>query len=189
MNTPTDLILASASPRRVELLKQLGITPTAIIPADCDETPHKNEHPAIYVARVARAKAQTIAAREKGKLILAADTTVALGRRILAKAEDETQARHFLTLLSGRRHRVITSVVLVTPEGKLRQKTVTSIIKFAPLTAAMIDDYIASNEWQGKAGAYGIQGRAAAFVAFLSGSHSNVVGLPLYETALLLRAR
>lgn len=181
------LILASSSPRRVQLLAMLGITPAAIIPADIDETPHANELPRDYARRVAEGKARKVAADHAGSIILSADTVVALGRRILGKAEDEATARHYLALMSGRRHRVMTCVCVIDAAGKLRSKTATTIVRFSPLTHAMIEDYIASGEWQGKAGGYAIQGRAAAFIPFISGSHSNVVGLPLHETAQLLR--
>jgi septum formation protein len=180
-------ILASASPRRLQLLAQLGLTPSDIIPANCDETPRPGELPQRYAARIAAEKAQAVAALHPTRAILAADTAVALGRRILPKAEEETTARHCLQLLSGRRHRVITSICAIDTRGHLRQKTVTTIVKFSALTPATIDAYIASNEWHGKAGGYGIQGTAAAFIPFISGSYSNVVGLPLYETAQLLR--
>ncbi len=185
INNP--LILASASPRRVQLLAQLGITPSQILPAEIDETPHKNERPAEYALRVATTKARTIATLHPAQPVLAADTVVALGRRILPKAEDEATARHCLALMSGRRHRVITAVCVIDAAGMLRSKTATTLVKFAPLTSAMVEDYIQSGEWQGKAGGYAIQGRAAAFIPFISGSHSNVVGLPLFETAQLLR--
>ena len=181
------LILASASPRRVELLKLLGITPEAIIPADIDETPLKGELPTDYVHRVARGKAEAVAAMHPGKLILSADTTVVMGRRILGKAADEAEARKFLALMSGRRHRVMTAVCVIRAHGTRREKLVTTVVKFARLTQADVDAYIASGEWQGKAGAYAIQGLAAAFIPFISGSHSNVVGLPLHETAVLLK--
>jgi septum formation protein len=180
------LILASASPRRVQLLAQLGVTPAAIIPAEIDETPQPNETPLAYVRRVAEGKARTVAALHPAQTILAADTVVALGRRILPKAEDEQAARACLTLLSGRRHRVMTCVCVVDETGKLRSKTVTSVVRFSRITPAILVDYIASGEWQGKAGGYAIQGRAAGFIPFISGSHSNVVGLPLFETAALL---
>lgn len=180
------LILASASPRRVELLQLLGITPAAIIPADIDETPLKGELPAAYVCRVARGKAEAIAAAHPNRLILSADTTVVMGRRILGKPENEAEARQFLKRLSGRRHRVMTAVCVIHADGTMREKLCSTVVKFARLTAPMIDAYIASGEWQGKAGGYAIQGRAAAFVSFISGSHSNVVGLPLHETARLL---
>lgn len=184
-----NLILASASPRRVQLLAQLGITPAAIIPADIDETPMPRELPAAYVARIATAKAHAVASAHTGQPILAADTVVALGRRILPKAEDEATARDCLRLLSGRRHRVMTNVCVIDAAGVVRSKTVTTIVKFGQLTPAIIEDYIASGEWQGKAGGYAIQGRAASFIPFISGSHSNVVGLPLCETARLLHPR
>ncbi len=181
------LILASASPRRVQLLAMIGITPAQIIPADIDETPHKAELPLTYVKRVAESKARAVAASQPNQTILSADTVVALGRRILPKAEDEATARECLAILSGRRHRVMTCVCVIDTAGKLRSKTVTTIVRFACLTPTMIEEYISSGEWQGKAGGYAIQGRAAAFIPFISGSHSNVVGLPLYETAMLLR--
>ena len=182
-----DLILASASPRRVQLLAMLGITPAAIVPADIDETESKNEKPADYVLRVARTKAEAIARLHPGKTILSADTAVAVGRRILPKAEDEATARRCLQLLSGRRHRVLTAVCVIAPDGTLRHRTVTTLVKFARLTPAMLEAYVESDEWRGKAGGYAIQGSAAAFIPFIAGSHSNVVGLPLFETAQLLR--
>ncbi len=181
-----DFILASASPRRVQLLAQLGLAPSAIHPAEIDETPAPRELPADYVRRIACTKAKTIAALHPGHTVLAADTTVTLGRRILPKAEDATTARNCLTLLSGRRHRVLTAVCVIDAAGALRHKTVATIVKFSHLTPAMLDAYIASDEWRGKAGGYGIQGRAATFIPFISGSYSNVVGLPLFETARLL---
>lgn len=179
------MILASASPRRLELLKLLGITPTAIIPADIDEAERAGELPRVYVERIARAKAQLVAQQHPNDVVLAADTTVAVGRRILQKPADEAEARAFLKLLSGRRHQVLTCVAVVT-NGQLRSKTVTTIVRFARLSAADMDSYIATGDWKGKAGGYAIQGPAAAFIPFISGSHSNVVGLPLHETAKLL---
>jgi septum formation protein len=179
------LILASASPRRVELLKQLGITPDRIIPADLDETPLKDELPTAYVARIARAKAEAIAADHPNATILSADTTVVLGRRLLHKAEDEATARQYLKLLSGRRHTVLTAVCVIDAKGP-REKLCSTIVKFTRLSTTEIDAYIASNEWRGKAGGYGIQGLAGAFIPFISGSYSNVMGLPLHETARLL---
>ena len=181
------MILASASPRRVQLLAQLGITPAQIIPADIDETPLPGETPLVYVARVACGKAQAIAALHPGQKILSADTVVALGRRILPKAEDEATARQCMQLLSGRRHKVHTCVCVIDENGKLRSKTATTVVRFSHITPAMLEDYITSNEWHGKAGGYAIQGKAGAFIPFISGSHSNVVGLPLHETAALLR--
>jgi septum formation protein len=182
---PAPLVLASASPRRLALLAQIGIVPDRIISPDIDETPLSDELPRDYARRLARAKADAVAATDA--FVLAADTVVAAGRRILPKAETEAEARRCLALLSGRRHRVITAVVLRSPDGRRGERIVQSVVAFARLTSRQIDDYLASEEWRGKAGGYAVQGRAAAFVAFLSGSYSNVVGLPLFETAQLLR--
>jgi septum formation protein len=184
MNSP--LILASASPRRVALLAQIGITPSAIIPAEIDESPLPRELPAAYAKRIANAKASLFARIHPATTILAADTVVALGRRILPKAEDETTARRCLELLSGRRHTVMTAVCVIG-NGETRNALVRTVVKFARLTPTDIDQYIATDEWRGKAGGYAIQGAAAAFIPFISGSYSNVVGLPLHETAKLLR--
>lgn len=184
--TGLSLILASASPRRKDLLAQIGVVPAGIDPAEIDETPLKGEMPLALAARLAEAKARAVASRHPQALVLGADTVVALGRRMLPKAEDEKQARACLDLLSGRRHRVIGGVCLLPPGGKASMRTVTTIVAFKRLTAGEIDGYIASGEWHGKAGGYAVQGRAAAFVRFLSGSYSNVVGLPLFETAALL---
>jgi septum formation protein len=179
------LILASASPRRLELLARIGVVPDEVRAADIDETPLKAELPRLLAARLSRAKAD--AAAIPGALVLAADTVVGVGQRILGKARDADEARRFLELLSGRRHRVITGVVLAGPGAERRARLVTSIVTFQRLTAAQIDAYLATDEWRGKAGAYAIQGAAEAWCRFLSGSHSNVVGLPLHETAQLLR--
>ena len=179
------LILASGSPRRLELLARIGVTPDEVRAADIDETPLKAELPRLLAARLSRAKAD--AAATPGALVLAADTVVGVGQRILGKARDADEARRFLELLSGRRHRVITGVVLAGPGAERRARLVTSIVTFQRLTAAQIDAYLATEEWRGKAGAYAIQGAAEAWCRFLSGSHSNVVGLPLHETAQLLR--
>lgn len=179
------LVLASASPRRRELLMQIGIVPDRIVSTDVDETPLPAEQPRLCAERLARAKAAAVDA--PGCLVLAADTVVAAGRRILPKAEHETDARACLTLLSGRRHRVFTAVVLRSALGRRSERIAVSIVSFARLTPQQIDAYVASGEWQGKAGGYAIQGLAAAFIRSLSGSHSNVVGLPLFETAQLLR--
>lgn len=180
------LILASASPRRRDLLRQLGIEPARIEPAELDETPVAEELPRLYAQRLAQEKAAAIAAKHPGAFVLGADTVVACGRRILPKAEDAATARRCLKLLSGRRHRVLGGVCLIAPGGKSKTALVTTILRFKRLTTADIDTYIATNEWHGKAGGYAIQGRAAAFVGFLSGSYSNVVGLPLFETAAML---
>ena len=152
---------------------------------DIDETPARGELPRVYAQRLARAKAAAVSAPECA--VLAADTVVAAGRRILPKAETEADARHCLTLLSGRRHRVMTAVVLLLPDGRMTERLAASIVTFARLTGPQVAAYLAGGEWHGKAGGYAIQGHAASFVRFLSGSHSNVVGLPLFETAQLLR--
>jgi septum formation protein len=182
------LVLASASPRRLDLLAQIGVTPTLIDPADIDETPGKAEQPLPYARRMARTKALAVAARHPGAIILAADTVVAAGRRILPKADDADDVRACLTLLGGRRHRVISALTVIGPDGAVRSRDVTSILTFDRLSPVVIAAYAADGEGIGKAGGYAIQGRAAAFVRFLSGSYSAVVGLPLRETALLLRA-
>lgn len=179
------LLLASASPRRLALLAQIGVTPDEVISTDIDETPRRAEAPRLLAQRLARAKAAA-AARPDG-LVLAADTVVACGSRVLPKAETEDQARACLTMLSGRRHHVLTAIVLATSDGRVLERVCDSVVGFARLTDAQIDGYLASGEWQGKAGGYAIQGRAASHIRFLSGSYSNVVGLPLFETAQLLR--
>ncbi len=176
------LILASASPRRVELLARIGVVPDAICPADIDETPLKAELPRVYAARISLQKARAIEAQG---LILAADTVVAVGRRILGKPESTAEAEGFLRLLSGRRHRVITGIALRL-EDKSWSKQVQTAVRFKPLSEGEIAAYLASKEWQGKAGGYAIQGMASAFIPWINGSYSNVVGLPLAETANLL---
>jgi septum formation protein len=180
------LVLASASPRRLELLAQIGIAPDAVDPAEIDETPLKTELPAPYVLRLARAKAAAVAPRHPGSFILAADTIVACGRRILGKPEDEKAARRFLTLLSGRRHRVYGGVAMITPEGRVVTRRVVSQVAFKRLSESELADYLATGEWRGKAGGYAIQGRGATLVLWMQGSYSNVVGLPLFEVAQLL---
>ncbi|WP_419826806.1 Maf family protein [Sphingomonas sp.] len=182
------LVLASASPRRLDLLARLGVVPHAIDPAEVDETPLAGELPLPHARRLAAAKAATVAARHSGALVLACDTVVACGRRILRKAEDEATARACLELLSGRRHRVHSALVLVDADGRARRRDATSIVAFKRLTAAERDGYVAGGEWRGKAGGYAIQGAAEGFVRHLAGSHSGVVGLPLYETRTLLIA-
>jgi len=181
------LILASASPRRLDLLRQIGIEPAGVRPADVDETPRARELPRDVAARLAQAKAQLIADQNPDSFIVGADTVVACGRRILGKAETLDEARAFLKLLSGRRHTVIGGVCVCTPDGRSGTRVVETTVTFKRLTSSEIDAYLATDEWQGKAGAYAIQGRAALFVKFLRGSYSNVVGLPLFETAALLR--
>ena len=180
------LILASASPRRLDLLKRNGAVPDAVIPAEIDEAPRKGELPIPYARRMAAEKAAAV--RDPGALVLAADTVVAAGRRILPKAETEEEARTALALLSGRRHRVHSAVTLIGADGTARHRLSTSIVTFKRLSEDELQAYLDSGEWRGKAGGYAIQGRAEALVRFVSGSHSGVVGLPLFETRALLRA-
>ncbi len=181
-----DLVLASASPRRLELLRQIGLEPTVIQPAEIDEAPGKGEQPRAYAERMAREKAEAVAPDHTGAFLIAADTVVACGRRILPKAEDAATARRCLKLLSGRRHRVVGGICVKTPAGKLHMRLVETQVRFKRLARREIDDYVASGEWDGKAGGYAIQGRAARFVAYIGGSYSNVVGLPLLEVNQLL---
>jgi len=181
------LILASASPRRVELLARLGLVPDAIEAADVDESWTAGERPPVHAARLAALKAATVAARHPDAVVLAADTVVALGRRVLPKATDEAEVRACLNLLSGRRHRVFTGVTVVAG-GTARHRLSTSIVAFKRFDPPEIDAYAATGEGLGKAGGYAIQGRAEAFVRALSGSSSGIVGLPLFETRALLRA-
>lgn len=180
------LILGSASPRRKELLAQLGIAPDAILPPDIDEDPHPRELPRPYCARLAREKALAIQAGADD-VVICADTTVALGRRILGKPRDVAQAAEFLIALGGRRHEVITSVA-VRRGDKLLQRDSVSAVKFKRLSDDELNAYLASNDWQGKAGGYGIQGAAGAFIPWISGSYSGIMGLPVAETAALLAA-
>ncbi|MDE1146117.1 MAG: Maf family protein [Azospirillaceae bacterium] len=182
------LVLASSSPRRRELLAQIGLTPTGIDPADIDETPLADELPAHHALRLARAKAEVVAARSPGAIVLAADTVVGCGRRILPKAESADDVRHCLDLLSGRRHRVFGGLCVIDAKGKARTRVVQTAVVFKKLSRVEIDAYIALGEGVGKAGGYAIQGRAALFARGLVGSHSNVVGLSLFDTAALLRA-
>lgn len=179
-------VLASASPRRLQLLAQIGIRPDEVDAPEIDESPLKAELPAQHAVRLAAEKARIVASRHPGSIILAADTVVGAGRRILPKAEDEPTARKCLQLLSGRRHQVHTAVTVVDNKGILRQKLVTSRVKFIQLSAKDIEDYIASGEWEGKAGGYAIQGLASAFIPWINGSHSAIVGLPLAETRMML---
>ena len=179
------LILASASPRRLELLARIGIVPDKIIPADIDESVRKNELPRQYALRVALEKALAISEQFPNDYILSADTVVSIGRRILPKAEDEKTARECLELMSGRNHDVTTAIVLIK-NGKIAKRAVQTKIKFKLLTTNETENYIASNEWHGKAGSYGIQGLAGAFIMHLNGSWEGVMGLPLYETKCLL---
>jgi len=180
------LVLASASVRRLELLRQIGIEPRDIDPAAIEESPRRGELPAVLVQRLALEKAATVGKRHRGAWVLAADTVVCVGRRILGAPADENLARQGLALLSGRAHRVHTGVVVIDDQGRIRSRMVTSRVTFKILSDGEASAYIASGEWRGKAGGYAIQSQAAAFVRNLSGSYSNVVGLPLYETAALL---
>jgi septum formation protein len=179
----TRLVLASASPRRLALLAQIGVTPDAVVAPDIDETPLKGETPRLLALRLAREKAQAVAA---DGLVLAADTVVAVGRRILPKAETEAEARACLALLSGRTHRVYTGVALKTAAGAVRTRLAETRVSFKVLSREEVARYIASDEWRGKAGGYAIQGLAARYVTNLIGSYSSVIGLPLFETANLL---
>lgn len=200
------LILASTSPRRMQLLAQIGIVPDKIAPADINETPQKNELPPAYARRMAESKATAVAAAHPEDVVLAADTVVACGRRILHKTDDEKTARKYLKLLSGRRHRVHTAVCVITPtpmgehrginlsnealtlplRGREYLRLVTTQVRFKRLTAKEIENYVKSGEWRGKAGSYAIQGAAEAFIPWINGSFSNIVGLPLAETAAML---
>jgi len=183
------LVLASASPRRLDLLRQIGIEPDRIDPAEIDETPRPREEPAAHAMRLAEEKARAVMPRHPGAYILAADTVVACGRRILPKPADPTTARSCLELLSGRRHRVHGGVALADPDRRLTLRRVDSHVAFKRLSEAEIAAYLCSGEWRGKAGGYAIQGRAAALIRWVRGSYSNVVGLPLFETAQLLAGR
>ena len=180
------LILASASPRRLDLLRQIGVEPDLVVPAELDESVLDRELPRAHAARLAVAKAECVAADHPDAHILGADTVVACGRRILGKAEDATEARRYLDLLSGRRHRVYGGVCLIAPGGRAISRVVQTSVAFARLSTNDIERYLRLDEWRGKAGAYAIQGQAAAFVRQLSGSYSNVVGLPLFETRAML---
>ena len=194
MASRPDLILASASPRRLALLNQIGIEPEHLVPAHVDETPEKGELPRKLAQRLADLKALTAQHKARsagygaGALVLAADTVVAVGRRILPKAELVDEASNCLRLLSGRSHRVYTGLCVATPAGKLRQKLVETRVRFKRLSREELESYLASGEWRGKAGGYAIQGLAGTFVVKLVGSYSNVVGLPLYEMVSLLTA-
>lgn len=183
----THLILASAAPRRKDLLVGQGVHPDAIIPADIDETPLKGELPRPYVKRMAIEKARAIHPDNQGSFILAADTVVVMGRRILQKPADEQEAYQFLTLMSGRRHKVIGGICLITPDGKEVSRIVETTVKFKNLTEQEKQAYLDSNEWDGKAGGYAIQGLAAQFIPFISGSYTNIVGLSIYDTVNMLR--
>jgi septum formation protein len=181
-------ILASASPRRLALLEQIGRKPDRVVPADVDETPLRDEAPRELAERLAVAKAKAAAAAHPGAVILAADTVVGCGRRILDKTEDDRAARKILALLSGRRHRVYGGIAVIDPAGKLTSRTVMTQVMFKRLSEAEIEAYLESGEWRGKAGAYGIQGKAGAFVPWINGSYTNIVGLCVHTAAKLLGA-
>ncbi|WP_034159750.1 Maf family protein [Sphingomonas sp. ERG5] len=186
MSSPAPkLVLASTSPRRLQLLARIGIVPDRIAAPDVDEDPVKGEEPRVYVARIATAKAHAVE-RAPGEVILAGDTTIAVGQRILGKPADEADLRRMLALLSGRRHHCLSAVCLIDANGKARTRLSDTIVAFKPLSVTDIDAYVASGEGMGKAGGYAIQGRAETWVRYLSGSHSGVVGLPLFETRALL---
>lgn len=184
MSAPA-LVLASASPRRRELLARLGIEPSRVVHTDIDETPRKGELPRDYAVRMAREKAQ--AAADPAAYVLAGDTVVAVGRRILPKAEDEATARACLELISGRRHRVLSTIALLAPDGTLRERLSETHVRFKRLSEEEVRAYLAGGEWHGKAGGYAIQGSAEGLIAWIAGSHSGVIGLPLFETRALLK--
>jgi septum formation protein len=194
MSALQKLVLASGSPRRIELLQQAGIEPDRVMPTGIDETPARGEHPRSLAKRLSRTKAERAAASlykeaaGEAAFVLAADTVVAVGRRVLPKAEIAEEASNCLKLISGRSHRVFTGICLVSPSGKVRQRLVETRVRFKRLTREEIELYVASGEWRSKAGAYAIQGLAGSLVVKLVGSYTNVVGLPLYETVSLLAA-
>jgi len=183
---PPPLILASQSPRRLALLAQVGIVPDEVVPADLDETPLRGELPRVHALRLAEAKARAVAGQRPEAAVLGADTVVACGRRILPKAEDAATARRCLDMLSGRAH-IVHGGVCVMLGGRPHVRHIETRVAMKRLAREEVDAYLASGEWQGKAGGYAIQGRAAAFVSRINGSYSNVVGLPLHETVQLLR--
>lgn len=180
------LVLASASPRRRDLLAQIGMPADTIHPADIDETARRGEKPRDYAVRIAAEKAQKAAALYPNDFVIAADTVVSIGTRILPKGESVDIARDCLKLMSGRRHRVMTAVTIHAPNGRISSRLVESVVAFKHLTCEEIEEYVLTNEWEGKAGAYGMQGCAARFVKFMSGSYTNIIGLPVYEVANML---
>jgi septum formation protein len=180
------LVLASASPRRLELLAQIGLAPDLIDPAEIDEAPQPGESARLLALRLARAKVAAVAQRRPEAFVIAADTVVALGRRLLGKPDDAAGAAQMLALLSGRAHRVLTAVAVAAPGGRMAARLSETRVRFKRLTKTEIEAYLASGEWAGNAGGYGVQGRAGAFVIALNGAYTGVVGLPLYETRALL---
>ncbi len=179
-------ILASASPRRLVLLEQLGVYPDKVIPASIDETPQKGELPRKLAERLAQEKALAVAKESSDSFVLAADTVVGCGRRILPKAETDKEARFCLKLLSGRRHKVFGGICFIQPDGKSISRVSETVVQFKHMSDRDVETYIASGEWQGKAGGYAIQGLAAGYIKFIGGSYSNVVGLSLYDTMKIL---
>lgn len=185
-NTPK-ILLASASSRRVDLLQQINVAIDKIVPADIDETPLKHEKPASLAVRLSQEKARAVHKRHSGHYVLAADTVVACGQNVLDKAENAETALKYIEKLSGRRHHVHGGITLITPEGNEYTRHCKTLVQFAPLEPLIIANYIESGEWQGKAGGYAIQGMAGAFVKYMAGSYSNVVGLSLYDTMKILQ--
>lgn len=190
MNQPNkhSILLASASSRRVDLLRQINITPDKIIAADIDETPHSGELPKTLALRLSQQKAEAVHQLEPKHFILAADTVVACGKQLLDKAETRDQARDFLYKLQGRRHQVHGGITMITPQGKKFSRHAITMVQFAPLSERIIEDYLALDEWEGKAGGYAIQEFAGSFVKRIDGSYSNVVGLSLYDTVRIMRS-
>jgi septum formation protein len=182
------LVLASASPRRLDLLARIGVHPDSIVPSEIDESVRRGELPRDHALRLAREKAEAVAASHPDALVLAADTVVAVGRKILPKVEDEETLRACMTLLSGRRHRVLTGVALASPGGAMRTRLVETMIAMKRLSPQEVDHYASHREWRGKAGGYALQGYGEVYVRHIAGSYSNVVGLPLAETRLLLKS-
>lgn len=180
------LVLASASPRRLDLLAQIGVVPDAVVPADIDEDPLRGELPAQLARRLASEKARAVAANHADAFVLAADTVVAVGRRVLGKPASADEARAFLQLLSGRRHRVLGGIALVAPDGRLVVKLADTAVRFKRLSDDEVDTYLTTGEWEGKAGGYAIQGAAAAFIPAINGSYTNVVGLDVAMTRAML---
>ncbi|KSB90147.1 septum formation inhibitor Maf [Caulobacter vibrioides] len=183
------LVLASASPRRLDLLAQVGVTPDRVDPADIDESPLRDETPRRHALRLAQEKARAVAARSPGDFVLAADTVVAVGRRILPKAETEADVRYCLKLLTGRAHKVLTGVALIGPDGALSSRVIETRVVFKRLSDPEFESYVAGGQWRGKAGGYGVQGVAGGFIVDLQGSYPSVVGLPLYETLCMLEGK
>ena len=184
--TKQKLILASSSPRRLQILNNLGFAPDEVIAADIDETPRKGEKPEAYCKRIAIEKAEKIASEHSGSFIVAGDTIAAVGTRILGKANNAAEAKGILQLMSGRRHKVYSAVTVISDKGEMRSRMTVNAVKFKRMTDEEIDAYVATNHWQGKAGAYGLQEDPGGFVISINGSFSGIIGLPAYETKSLL---